>query len=90
MKKIKVKLTFVEPVLGTWPSNQNIAREFIASILYGTPEHGHPIVGTAVILREGFVAGELDFMSLDDGDEAGLMLLFSALGICIKNESEAE
>lgn len=31
MKKIKVKLTFTEPVLGTWPSNQNIAREFIAS-----------------------------------------------------------
>lgn len=31
MKKIKVKLTFVEPVLGTWPSNQNIACEFIAS-----------------------------------------------------------
>ena len=62
----------------------------IASILYGTPEHGQPIVGTAVILREGFVAGELDFMSLDDGDEVGLMLLFSALGISIKNESEAE
>ena len=55
----------------------------IASILYGTPEHGQPIVGTAVILREGFVAG-------DDGDEVGLMLLFSALGISIKNESEAE
>ena len=31
MKKLKVKITFVEPVLGTWPSNQNIAREFIAS-----------------------------------------------------------
>ena len=31
MKKIKVKLIFVEPVLGTWPINQNIAREFIAS-----------------------------------------------------------
>lgn len=62
----------------------------IASVLYGTPEHGQPIVGNAVILREGFVAGELDFMSLDDGDEVGLMLLFSALGICIKNESEAE
>lgn len=31
MKKIKVKLTFVEPVLGIWPSNKNIAREFIAS-----------------------------------------------------------
>lgn len=62
----------------------------IASVLYGTPEHGQPIVGNAVILREGFVAGELDFMSLDDGDEVGLMLLFSTLGICIKNESEAE
>lgn len=47
----------------------------IASILYGTPEHGQPIVGTAVILREGFVAGELDFMSLDDGDEVGLMIV---------------
>ena len=31
MKKLKVKLTFTEPILGTWPSNQNIAREFIAS-----------------------------------------------------------
>lgn len=62
----------------------------IASVLYGTPEHGQPIAGNAVILREGSVAGELDFMSLDDGDEVGLMLLFSALGICIKNESEAE
>lgn len=30
-KIIKVKITFLEPVLGTWPSNQNIAREFIAS-----------------------------------------------------------
>lgn len=62
----------------------------IASVLYGTPEHGQPIVGNAVILREGFVAGELDFMSLDDGDEVGLILLFSMLGICIKNESKAE
>ena len=31
MKKIKVKLTFTEPVLGTWPANPNVAREFIAS-----------------------------------------------------------
>lgn len=31
MKKLNVRLTFTEPVLGTWPSNQNIAREFIAS-----------------------------------------------------------
>lgn len=28
---IRVRVTFIEPVLGTWPANQNIAREFIAS-----------------------------------------------------------
>lgn len=26
-----IKLTFIEPVLGTWPSNENVARDFIAS-----------------------------------------------------------
>lgn len=30
MKKLHVKATFVEPVLGTWPANPNVAREFIA------------------------------------------------------------
>lgn len=28
---MKVKITFLEPVLGTWPNNKNIAEEFIAS-----------------------------------------------------------
>ena len=28
---MKVKFTFLEPVLGTWPNNKNIAEEFIAS-----------------------------------------------------------
>lgn len=31
MRTIKVKITFIEPVLGTWPANPNVAREFIAS-----------------------------------------------------------
>lgn len=30
-KILKVKITFLEPVLGTWPSNQNVALDFIAS-----------------------------------------------------------
>lgn len=30
-KILKVKITFLEPVLGTWSSNKNIARDFIAS-----------------------------------------------------------
>lgn len=28
---MKVKLTFTEPILGTWPGNQNVARDYIAS-----------------------------------------------------------
>lgn len=28
---MRVKITFLEPVLGTWPNNKNIAEEFIAS-----------------------------------------------------------
>ena len=28
---MKVKLTFIEPTLGTWPANEDIARDFIAS-----------------------------------------------------------
>ena len=28
---MKVRLTFTEAILGTWPSNENIAREYIAS-----------------------------------------------------------
>lgn len=73
----------------------------IASVLYGTLEHGQPIVGNAVILREGFVDGERDFMSLDDDDEVGLLFLLDLLGIGVKinvvdeptsitDESEAE
>ena len=31
MKKLHVKATFIEPVLGTWPANPNVAREFITS-----------------------------------------------------------
>ena len=62
----------------------------IASVIYGTPEHGQPIAGNAVILREGFAAGERDFVSLTEDDETGLILMLFALGISIKDESEAE
>lgn len=31
MKTLKVRVTFTEPLLGTWPANPNVAREFIAS-----------------------------------------------------------
>lgn len=62
----------------------------IASAIYGTLEHGQPIVGNAVILREGVVDGERDFVSLTDDDEIGLMLLLFGLGISILDKGEDE
>lgn len=38
------------------------------SVLYGTPEHGQPIVGNGVILKEGFVDGERDFVEMTEDD----------------------
>lgn len=62
----------------------------IASAIYGTLEHGQPIVGNAVILREGVVDGERDFVSLTDDDEIGLRLLLFGLGISILDKGEDE
>lgn len=38
------------------------------SILYGTHTHGNPIVGNIVIMREGMVNGDRDFVELTDSD----------------------
>lgn len=38
------------------------------SVLYGTQKHGHPIVGNIVIMREGMVDGDVDFVELTDND----------------------
>lgn len=62
-----------------------------ASLLYGTPEHGQPIVGNAVILREGFVNGERDFVDMTDEDQMTLIMLMTSFGnVALKLESEAE
>lgn len=55
-----------------------------ASVLYGTPEHGQPIVGNIVILREGFVDGERDFVCLNDDDEVGLIVLLASFRFNVK------
>lgn len=31
MKTLKVKLTFTEPLLGTWPANPNVAQHCVAT-----------------------------------------------------------
>lgn len=40
----------------------------IASVLYGMLDHGQPIVGNAVIMKEGYVDGEPDVVGLDPED----------------------
>lgn len=61
------------------------------SILYETFRHGNPIVGNIVLLKEGFVEGERDFIGLDDDDIRTLAALVSAeIGDGVKWESEAQ
>lgn len=47
----------------------------IGSYLYGTYDHGEPIVGDIVIMKEGFTDGEPDIVGLDDLDVQQLALL---------------
>lgn len=51
---------------GRW---YGLPRNHTASILYGCGlYHAEPIVGNAVIMKEGFVDGEPDIIGLDDND----------------------
>lgn len=40
----------------------------VGGFLYGTQMHGSPIVGTIVIMKDGFRDGERDIVGLDDDD----------------------
>ena len=74
-----------EGLLRNLPLNQ------IACFLYGTPEHGQPIVGNVVILREAFVDDGLDFVDMTDNDQTTLTALMSLYGdITTESESEAK
>ena len=52
----------------------------IGSLLYGTQEHGHPIVGNAVVMKEGKRLGEPDIVgiTLDDIDVLADLLTLRA------------
>ena len=49
---------------------KNLPINPIASVLYGTPTHGWPIVGTALIMKEAMTSDGPDIVSLDDSDIA--------------------
>ena len=65
MKEIKVKLTFIEPVLGTCPGDPDIYRTFVAS---NSPDAATMEDEVAAIGVDGVVEkGKTVFPKLDDG-----------------------
>lgn len=65
MKEIKVKLTFTEAVLGTYPGNPDIYREFIGG---NAPDANTLEDEVAALGVEGVVEkGKTIFPKLDDG-----------------------
>lgn len=40
----------------------------IGSFFYGTDQHGEPIVGNIVVMKDGYRNGEPDIVGLDDSD----------------------
>lgn len=51
------------------------------SILYGTHEHGSPIVGNIVIMKEGFVNGEPDIVGLTDEEATEICVFFEKMHV---------
>lgn len=45
----------------------------IASMMYGTPKHGEPIVGTCLLMKEGIVDGEPDLVGLTEEEITTVM-----------------
>ena len=62
---MKVKITFTEPILGTWPANKEIAAEFIASKApdANTVEDEINALGVDAVVEKGKTV----FPKLDDG-----------------------
>ena len=57
--------------------------------LYGTPEHGQPIVGTIVLMKDGIVKGESDIVGLTDEDIDELFKLVALIKARL-NTADAE
>lgn len=51
----------------------------IGSILYGTPQHGQPIVGNVIFLKEGYHSGERDVVGMTADEAQRLGDKFSAM-----------
>lgn len=57
------------------------------SLLYGTPEHGYPIVGDIVIMQEGWTDEGPDIVGLSDDDVGRIITLLSKQHILTVEEA---
>lgn len=51
----------------------------IGSFFYGTDQHGEPIVGNIVVMKDGYRNGEPDIVGLDDSEVERVKYTISAL-----------
>ncbi len=51
----------------------------IGSFFYGTDQHGEPIVGNIVVMKDGYRNGELDIVGLDDSEVEQVKYTISTL-----------
>ena len=51
----------------------------IGAILYGTPQHGQPIVGNIIFLKEGYHGGEPDVVGMTADEAQSLGDKFSTM-----------
>ena len=52
---------------------------YVGSYFYGTDQHGEPIVGNIVIMKDGYRNGEPDIVGLDDSEVERVKYTISAL-----------
>ena len=52
---------------------------YVGSYFYGTDQHGEPIVGNIVIMKDGYRNGEPDIVGLDDSEVERVKYTMSTL-----------
>ena len=57
----------------------NLPLNLTGSVLYGTPQHGQPIVGDIIFLTEGYHGGEPDVVGMTAEEAQSLGDKFSAM-----------
>lgn len=58
---------------------QNLPVNSLGSFLYGADQHGEPIVGDIVIMKDGYRDGEPDIIGLEDAEVEKVKYVISKL-----------